>query len=443
MKTLIERSICLAVLAIASCAPSAGEPSRPSSQSALTPVRNLRGVTDARLARGREPQQLAEYVGRYSAETGRITFEPLIPQGSGGTPRPGYTQLLSNTVSLRDNGTTVQAGGSFNSGETCGAGQICAVVTVTNDSARMIESLRVEVVNLSAGATLANPDPLGTNYPSSSGNAGGWNYLAIAAGGSTAAPWRFNLGSGDFSFNVRVWGLYTRTSYTALGPNSYTAASNVYSGDAAWSDASPAWRDACTFGATRIASTASFATAYATPPFPFSMYGLSVDSDSTDAFELSTVGTLSLSQVFNGANVPVTHGSASDYTFYPFWDDLSAQAGSVCEGTDPTSAAPNRRWVITWKNMSLASDTNTRLSFSIVLQEQSDNVYFLYNRWSTTASPSNCLSNAATQGSLATFGVRGNGAGESTAVTGTLPSHLRTCPEKGAFIKLTATPANP
>lgn len=448
MKTLIERSICLGVLAIASCAPGASELSEqsPASQAALTPVRNLRGVTDARLARARQqPEQMAEYVGHYSAATGRITFEPLLPQGSGRTPRPGYTQLVSNTVSLRDNGTTVGAGGSFNSGETCGAGQICAVVTLTNDSARQIENLRVEVVDLSAGSSVANGDVLGTNYPSSATTAGGWNYPTLAAAGSAPAAWRFNSGGADFNFNVRVWGIYTRTGYNASVRSTITVANNVVTGDAAWSDASPAWRDACLFGTTLFSNTSSFTTAGITPPFAFTFNDATIDTDSwAGGVEVSSLGTLSLVGVANSGNLAVSDGSTPDYSFFPYWDLLSTTNGSVCAGTDPTSSMPNRRWVVTWKNVSLASDANTRLTFSLVIQEQSDNAYFLYHRWSGTAA--NCAATSATQGNGATIGVRGNGVGAVTQISlnaAALGIHPTTCAGAGVYYKLTATPANP
>lgn len=446
MKTLIERSICLAALAIASCAPGAGELSQsPSTQSALTPVRNLRGVSDARLARSRDAQPVGEYVGRYSAATGRLTFEPLIPQGSGGTPRPGYTQLLSNTVSLQDNGTTVQAGGMFNSGEVCSAGQICAVVTLTNDSSRTIEALRVEVVDLNAGASVANGDALGTNYPSTSGNSGGWAYPTLNAGASEPAAWRFNGAGSDFTFNIRVWGVYTRTGYSASARSTITAANNSDAADGTWSDSSPAWRDACLFGTTLWSNTSAFSTDYVTPPFPFSFNDATIDTDSwAGSVEVSSLGTISLIGMANMNNLAVGDGSTPDYSFFPYWDLLSTQNGSVCVGVDPTSSAPNQRWVFTWKNVNLQSDANTRLTFSVVIQEQTDNAYFLYHRWSST--PTACGATSATQGNSATIGVRGNGAGAVTQIsynTAALGIHPALCPGAGVYYKLTATPANP
>ena len=148
--------------------------------------------------------------------------------------------------------------------------------------------------------------------------------------------------------------------------------------------------------------------------------------------------------VADAGNLALSDGSTPDYTIFPYWDLLSTANGSVCAGTDPTSSMPNRRWVVTWKNVSLQSDLNTRLTFSVVIQEQSDNIYFLYHRWSGSAS--NCSATSATQGNGATIGVRGNGASAVTQIgynTAVLGIHPSTCPGAGVYYKLTATPANP
>ncbi|MFO0560828.1 MAG: hypothetical protein U0269_22615 [Polyangiales bacterium] len=444
MKTLIERSLCVGVLAVASCAPTASEqaqqPASAHSQTARALVGNLRGA-EARLARAQQPQQMAEYVGHYSAATGRITFEPLLPQGSGGLPRPGYTQLLSNTVSLNDGGS----GG--NGGTPCGANRICANVTLTNDSSRQIENIRVEVVDLSAGASIVGGDTIDPSYPTSAGSAGGWNYGTLAPGSPNTVPWEFNTGGVEFSFNVRVWGVYTRTSYTAGSRQEISPANNVDAGNATWSDTSPAWRDACLFGSTLFSNKSTFWTAYVAPPFPFTLYETTTDGSTIDAFEISSVGTFSFAQVFEiASNLSLSNASAPDYTLFPFWDDqLRATAGSVCQGVDPTSAAPNRRWVITWKNMTLAPLNTAALTFSMVVQEQSDNVLFLYHRWSSSGT--NCTSTGGDpSGASATIGARGNGVSQSTTIgylSPVLGSHARSCPDKGSYFRLTATPANP
>jgi hypothetical protein len=441
MNQLIKRSLCLSVIATVSCAPPVREqglqPARAQDQTANVLAGEQRWAEPAQF------EEMGAFVGRYSSATGRLTFEPLLPQGAGRVPRPGYTQLLPNTVTLDDNGTAVGPGGWFG-GEMCGAGQICAVVTMVNDSTRTIENSYVEIVDLTGGASVANGNPLGTNYPSSAGHAGGWNYGSIVGGGSESVKWRFNTAGGaDFTFKVRVWGVYTRTGYAAGSRSTITTSNNVVDGNATWSDSSPAWRDACLFGTTLFSNTSAFTTASITPPFPFTLGDTTIDTDSwSGAVEVSSNGTISLMGVDSGDNLPLSDASAPDYTIFPYWDQLSTANGSVCAGLDPTSAAPNRRWVVTWKNVSLQSDSNTRLTFSVVMQEQSDNVYFLYHRWSGT--PSNCSATNATQGSSATIGIRGNGSytqiGYNTAMLGIHPS---TCPGPGVYYKLTATPANP
>lgn len=405
-----------------------------------------RQVSPEALRALRAPRVMTEMVGHYSAATGRFTFERPDESGpSGGRPLGGYVALNSNTVSLRDNGTTIQGPGTFNSGQACASGQICAVVTLTNDSARQIDSPRVEIYNLTGGS-LSGTNPLGTFYPSTAGAAGGYNYPSVAAGGSEAAPWIFNTSGGaDFSFVVKVWGTYSRSAYSAGAQSNITA--NAVDNSGTWSDSTPAWRDACLFGTALASNTSSFQQVGVTPPFPFSFYDLLIDTDNaTEALLMSSVGTVSLFGVDSSANTAMA--SSSPFTFAPFWDDdLRLTAGSMCVGVDPTSASPARRLVFTWKNAQLGSNANARLTFSLVLQEGTDRAYYLYNRWSNVSATCSASGSGGSQGSGATVGVIGNDGTQVTQVSlnsGTfLPAHLPTCPGTGRFVTLTATPANP
>jgi hypothetical protein len=450
-KLLLLSSLVASALAIASCGAPAQEElvarSAVGGGVAIGPAgQRVNLERFANLTRSRQARPVAEYIGRYSRSTGRLTFEPAQEDGpSGGRPLFGYVGLNTNTVSLDDNGTTIAGPGMFGGGS-CSSTQVCAVVTLTNDSTRLIENTRVEINNLT-GATIANGDALGTGYPSTAGNAGGWSYGSINPSSSNSAPWIFNY-TGDFTFNVKVWGTYTRTGYSASARNTITAANNVVTADATWSDSTPAWRDAClTAGSELFSNQSGFTTATTTIPFPFTVYDTTVDPDTwADSIEVSSAGTVSLIGVPNGSNIALSSTSASDYTYYAFWDNLVSNSapGRVCAALDSTSSAPNRRFVVTWKNVSLASTPDSRLTFSMVFQEGTDKVWLLYHRWSATSS--SCSANSETQGNSATIGVRGNGTGEVTQIshnTASLGIHPTTCPGSGVFYVLTATPANP
>ncbi|MFT5355084.1 MAG: hypothetical protein ACI9KE_002300 [Polyangiales bacterium] len=64
---------------------------------------------------------------------------------------------------------------------------------------------------------------------------------------------------------------------------------------------------------------------------------------------------------------------------YAFWEDLTTEGAAVCAGF--SGAEGNRRLEITWSGVCFSSDcasSSTRLSFSIVLEEGTDKIYFLY-----------------------------------------------------------------
>ncbi|MBL8678865.1 MAG: hypothetical protein JNK05_06850 [Myxococcales bacterium] len=446
-----------ALLALGACAgPIPGETASPAPRQSVigaTSITNLGAaathISRERLAAAQVARPVAEFVGRYSRATGRLVFEPKQEEGpSGGRPLGGYVALNSNTVSLEDNGTTIEGPGTFNGGTSCGGTQICAVVTVTNDSARLIEDLRVEVLDLT-GATVANGDSLPTGYPSTAGNNGGWTYNAVNPSGTASAPWIFGGYTGDFNFTVKVWGTYRRTSYSGpsgvvTGPISDMA--NVVAANATWSDSAPAWRDAClTTGAQLFSNQSGYTSAGTTIPFPFTVYDTTVTPDTWGgAIDVSSAGVVSLLGVgLQGANEALSGTSVDDYAYYGFWDGLTSNTapGEVCAALDSTSSAPNRRFVVTWKNVTVPGVAASRLTFSIVFQEGTDKVFYLYHRWSNNAT--SCAGSGAMRGTGATVGVRGNGTGEVTQVSNNatlLPLHSATCPGSGAFITLSANP---
>jgi hypothetical protein len=404
-----------------------------------------------------QPEVVAELVGHYSHATGRLTFTRRGETGAAGLPRPGFSPISTSNVSL-DDGSTGAAGPATVGGNSCTAGQICAMVTLTNDSARQIENPHVEIIEMTGGATLANPSSLPTGYPTSSAGVGGWGYSAVPGGGSDTAFWAFNTSGGaDFNFNVKVWGTYTRTSYTAAA-GTITAAANVVAGNAAWSESSPPWRDACLFGSvvnsdtsgSPLSSVSGFDYGLFAMPFPFTLYSSTLSSADGAIWQVTTNGAISLQGTFGDPNTDVA--SAPLQSLLPFWDEkLSISNGQICAGIDSTSAAPNRRYVITWKEaqLDIAGNANNRQSFSVVFQETTDNVFYLYHRWTTnlTGCASNGTGSTTVRGDSATIGVIGD-IGQSTSVSfnaAYLPSRstFAACPGVGYFVKLTATPTNP
>jgi hypothetical protein len=181
------------------------------------------------------------------------------------------------------------------------------------------------------------------------------------------------------------------------------------------------------------------------------LYGTPFDTDSS-VLQVTTNGAISTSGVFDDPNTALS--AASRDSIFPFWDEqLRLQNGTLCAALDPTSAAPSRRFVVTWKDFNLEGLPNARISFSAVLQEGTDNIYFLYHRWASGSALTNCSSTNVVRvmGASATVGVTGN-FGEEQQVfapstpetTAMLASHpIGNCFGNGRFVKLTATPTNP
>lgn len=448
MKSVVARRACVMVV-LAGCSPAAigGSSTVDGERGALVAQGSATGAASSRRDR---VVPLASFEGRYERATGRLVFQREGARRDGAPPRPGFVTLSSSVVSLDDHGTSV-FGPAMIGGESCASNQVCAEVALSNDGDRSLQDTRVEITDLSGGATLAGASPLGSNYPSSPNSAGGYYHGSVQGGSSASALWRFDTDEGaDFSFRVVVWGAYWRTGYIASAMQTLSATNNGADGAGEWSDSAPAWRDACLVSGSELFSAQSeFTTVGRTPAFPFVVYDALIDTDGwTSAVEISSAGTVSLYSVASGDNLALTHASATDYTYYAFWDDLESTSGAVCAALDPSSSAPHRRYVVTWKNVNLAGLPDSRLTFSAVFQEGTDDVWYLFHKWSTNASDcsSSGTGSAAVRGGGATIGVRGNGVSEVTEFsrdTAVLPSHDASCPGDGAYVKLTAIPVNP
>jgi hypothetical protein len=120
-------------------------------------------------------------------------------------------------------------------------------------------------------------------------------------------------------------------------------------------------------------------------PFGFLFYGSSYRN-----FFFSTNGAVGFgSPTANYSNTCLpTTGVVNAILAY--WDDLYTRT-RICTAT--IGSAPSRQHVITWDDVRLYADTNTHLTFSVVLTEGSNTVDLLYQ----TVSPG---------GSSATIGVQ-------------------------------------
>ncbi len=101
-----------------------------------------------------------------------------------------------------------------------------------------------------------------------------------------------------------------------------------------------------------------------TLPFPFRFYG----QEYTTAF-VSTNGHVNFLALNTSlANVALPATGTPNAAIYGFWDDLLLDA-SASVRTQLLGTAPNRRFVVEWRNVRFFGDTTRRIDLNIVLHE--------------------------------------------------------------------------
>lgn len=115
---------------------------------------------------------------------------------------------------------------------------------------------------------------------------------------------------------------------------------------------------------TVVSLTGDDATAAVTLPFTFSFYG----QNYTSAY-ISTNGVLGFgtaSTAYSNANLPNT--ATPNAAIYPLWDDLYVDA-SASVRRQTLGTAPNRQFVVEWRNIRFFSDSTRRVKFEVILNE--------------------------------------------------------------------------
>ncbi len=100
-------------------------------------------------------------------------------------------------------------------------------------------------------------------------------------------------------------------------------------------------------------------------PFPFTFYEVAY----TQAY-VSTNGYLNFiarNSFYN--NVPLPSTAPPNGAIYAFWDDLYVDSAASVR-TELVGTAPNRRFVIEWRNVRFATNNLRRFDFEIVLSEE-------------------------------------------------------------------------
>lgn len=184
--------------------------------------------------------------------------------------------------------------------------------------------------------------------------------------------------SGAYSFDAVVKGDYTATA-SAGGCNDPQTQSVTVRGPTRLDFSLPERTDpfgyrcrliAAPFaeGDTVVPITGDDVAGNVTLPFPFTYYG----QTSTDA-RICTNGWVEIGQTsggcaFGNGAIPTT---ARPNAIYSFWDDLFVDAAASIR-TGVSGTAPNRQFVIEWRNVHFFGDTSRRINVNVVLKENGE-----------------------------------------------------------------------
>ncbi len=381
----------------------------------------------------------------------------LIHLKPGASSQPGFNPESVDSISIEQdnnpgtgtvnnvelNTTSVQYGTACPSGK---AASFCGTVTLGSFYTRPLNNVFAQVTSITdsngnplTGHSSINSDsaPSGWSQPVDA-SLGLWKYtgagMATGAVGTTATS----------KFGTRIWEF---ADPDGQNTNIYlrVLASLKYS-NYARSTSTAAWVDACgTTGHTSIKPTTGFGAT--TIPFPFTFYDQAAATKiNYNRDGMFTIGTTTPTDS-NNTGYPTTpvsvtlpeNPSAKSVRpgAYVFWDGLNYGAGgAICTVVDPASAAPQRRFVTTWKNMKFFGSGNgtSVLYFSAILSEGSDTIDMIYN--SMTGTPA-----AKVAGSTAVVGALQGAFGGSniSSPTGISPGST-TVPATGLKYRFTPIP---
>lgn len=338
---------------------------------------------------------VGEYVLHVSPRLKTAQLSRVKPKKSAG---PGLTTQSVDTLNLDEDG--VSGSGAVNTvelnttsveyGAACPGGiaaSYCGHVELGNFYARTLNNVFVQVTAI----TDINGDALEDH--------GGIN-------SDTPPTWLKDSGLGLWKhtgLGANTAGVVGTTSTSRIAPRDWVfadpdgedtyitlrvIATLAYS-DYSFSTSTQAFINACTVsGFSSSSPTAGSTTAVI--PFPFTFYG----TQATTALHYTRNGVVTFGTTTppSAANTPFTNVNLPENPvstsvspgLFVFWDQLnynvssSKGTSSLCHAASGT--APNRRFIITWRNMRGFNDSadTTNLTFSAILSEGSDTIDLVY-----------------------------------------------------------------
>jgi Glucose/sorbosone dehydrogenases len=106
-------------------------------------------------------------------------------------------------------------------------------------------------------------------------------------------------------------------------------------------------------------------------PFPIRLFGRAYETAWVSGNGFVSFTDPGGSQPING---PLPDPGPPNAAVYPFWDDLYVRADSSVR-TAVAGAAPNRRFIVEWRNSGLYGSTSARISFAVEFAENGEIVF--------------------------------------------------------------------
>ncbi|MGI5244863.1 PQQ-dependent sugar dehydrogenase [Dactylosporangium sp. CA-139066] len=202
--------------------------------------------------------------------------------------------------------------------------------------------------------------------------------IALSPGGATATTGA----DGTYTVAGLAAGTYTVTA-TAPGGQTTSGSATVAASGTTTLNLSIALTDSFGYTATPGARTfiradqtvltlnGDDATQQITLPFPVKFYGTSYTSCWADTNGVLTFVSPGGSAWNHGAIPSAAAGGKANAAIYPLWDDLLIDS-SASVRTSLTGTAPNRQFVVEWRNVRFYDNASARMSFEIVFTENGD-----------------------------------------------------------------------
>ncbi|NOZ70005.1 MAG: hypothetical protein GXP46_12365, partial [Deferribacteres bacterium] len=143
--------------------------------------------------------------------------------------------------------------------------------------------------------------------------------------------------------------------------------------------------------------------------FDFEFYGTTYST-----LTIVSNGYITFGTDISADNSPLPSTQLPDSLIAPFWDDLNPElnAGSAVY-YQTTGTAPERRFIIQWKDIPLAAEPDSRLTFEIILFESSGEIQFQYQSMTDGSGGSGA---GPASGSSATIGIENPGGTKGSEV---------------------------